>query len=509
MAQSARTSSKGLFVKDSYGLHWFRRDLRVAGNLALQKNWKANDGRVVGVFCFDKKFLGRQDFSFNRFQFFLDTLSSLQQELREIGSDLLFMDVGPKEAFPDLFKELKKQYGSLPELVTWGKDYEPFARKRDKELSQFFRAEGLAVHSERDHLLIEPHELTKKNTDDEHYQVYTPFSKMWLEIFQDDDVKKRVKQQESGLKYLKKRKKGDIEKTFKLTWDDLLKDQKKYEKNLDHYSEENKKQVTVEIPPTGSTQVLTMLEDFKNKIDNYGKDRDIPSEEGTSRFSLYLKNGSLTIPQIIAFFQFEPYKKKKTARDKFFSELIWREFYYHILYHNPRVETEAFHKEYKSLKWKNDKKQFKAWKEGKTGFPIVDAGMRELKTTGWMHNRVRMIVASFLTKDLLIDWRWGEKYFMEELLDGDLAPNNGGWQWAASTGCDPQPYFRIFNPWLQSKKFDPDGIYIKKYIPELKDLPPEKLHQPITGHDTYPEPIVDHHDQRDKALEMYKAARDK
>ena len=215
----------------------------------------------------------------------------------------------------------------------------------------------------------------------------------------------------------------------------------------------------------------------------------------------------MTTGQILTYLKLEPYTKKTTGRDVYFSELIWREFYYHVLYRHPRVESESFNLKYKELTWENNKDYFQAWKNGKTGFPIVDAGMRELKETGWMHNRVRMIVASFLTKDLLVDWRWGENYFMETLLDGDLAPNNGGWQWAASTGCDPQPYFRIFNPWSQSKKFDPDGIYIKKHIPELKDVPSRNLHEPGIKVANYPQPIVEHKVQRELALAMYKKLR--
>ena len=192
---------------------------------------------------------------------------------------------------------------------------------------------------------------------------------------------------------------------------------------------------------------------------------------------------------------------------KFVSEIIWREFYYYILSRNPRVERESFNPLYSKIAWKNNEEWFSAWKEGRTGFPIVDAGMRELNETGWMHNRVRMIVASFLTKDLHIDWRWGEQYFMEKLLDGDLAPNNGGWQWAASTGCDPQPYFRVFNPYLQSEKFDPTGVYIKRFIPELKDCPVKLIHEPPQDlmNRNYPAPMVDHSVQRLEAIALYKS----
>ncbi len=489
--------------KESYGIHWFRRDLRIAGNNGLLRNLKENDGRVVGVFCFDKKFLSRNDFSHNRFQFFIETLFELQKELRRKGSDLLFMDVGPEEAFPDLLKKLNKQYGALPSLMTWGQDYEPFSRERDKKMKKLFEGEGIEVQIQRDHLLIEPHELSKK-TGDGPYQVFTPFSRRWLEIFKTKDVQERVSRQESALKYLKKVNRD--EKLFRLTWNQLFDDKKDYQDILKSYKDENKKKVDIDIPKAGTEAAYEALKEFKKKIDEYGDKRDIPSVKATSRFSMFLKNGSLTVPIIIKYFDLKPFGKKKNNRDAFFNELIWREFYYHILYHFPRVEKEAFLEDFKKVKWINNKNHFKAWKEGKTGYPIVDAGMRELNTTGWMHNRVRMIVASFLTKDLLIDWRWGEQYFMEKLLDGDLAANNGGWQWAASTGCDPQPYFRIFNPWTQGKKFDEDAEYMKTYLPELKDLEASDFHKPI-DHPDYPKPIVDHKERREMALDRYKEAK--
>ncbi len=253
-------------------------------------------------------------------------------------------------------------------------------------------------------------------------------------------------------------------------------------------------QARVPTPKAGSLAAWGALESFRRRLADYGDARDIPSTNGTSHFSIYFKNGSLTVAQVIAALGLKAFARGAGGGPaKFLSELIWREFYYCILFHFPRVETTAFLEKYADLKWENREDWFAAWCEGRTGFPIVDAGMRQLNTTGWMHNRVRMIVASFLTKDLLIDWKWGEKYFMERLLDGDLAPNNGGWQWAASTGCDPQPYFRIFNPHLQEKKFDPKGEYVLRYLPEVDS-------------DRYPRPIVDHAVQREKALALYAKA---
>ncbi len=475
-----------------YGIHWFRRDLRVAGNEALRHNCLKNKGRVVGIFVFDKKFLGRDDFSNNRFQFFLETMKSLKEELNSIGSDLLVLDVGPEEAFPKLLKKLEHK----PNLITFSRDYEPFAVKRDKAMSEFFKTHEIETQSFRDHLIVEPWELTKKDSD-EGYQVYSPFSRRWRVVYSEGDMKNRISSQSLSEKYYK----GPKKKVFSLEWRDLT-SEKDY---LDSYLKENKKSVTIDIPEAGTKAAQTSLLNFKDKIKNYKTDRDIPSINGTSRLSHFLKNGSITTAQIAYSLGLDSFNTLSTGENTFLNELIWREFYYHILYRKPAVEKKAFKPAYEALKWENNKTWFSSWCEGLTGFPIIDAGMRELKNTGFMHNRVRMIVASFLVKDLLVDWRLGEKHFMKELLDGDLAPNNGGWQWAASTGCDAQPYFRIFNPWSQSKKFDKDGVYIKKFIPELKDLDAKRLHSPILDHATYPRPIVDHSVQRNLALDLYKS----
>jgi deoxyribodipyrimidine photo-lyase len=279
---------------------------------------------------------------------------------------------------------------------------------------------------------------------------------------------------------------------------------------LDSTRSANASRVTVPLPPAGHTAARDAVENFRAKVQQYGDQRDFPDTGGTSRLSIYLKNGSITSRQVIALLGLgnEDFKSR-SGTAIFLKEIAWREFYYHILWHNPHVEHQAFNPAYKDLQWENNPQWFELWTQGRTGYPIVDAGMRELNTTGWMHNRVRMIVSSFLTKDLLIDWRWGERYFMQKLLDGDLAPNNGGWQWSASTGCDPQPYFRIFNPELQSKKFDPDGRYIARHVPELAKLagtaaihsPPDDLY---FSRSTYVAPVVVHSEQRLKAMALFK-----
>lgn len=480
-------------MNSDFGLHWFRRDLRVASNPALLKNLKLHKGRVVGLFAFDQIFLDRPDFSHNRFQFFLKTLEALREELRSHGGELLVLNKGPQDVFPWLLKHLK----SPPALVSWNRDYEPFALQRDALVARFLTNQKIAVDTERDHLLIEPLELGKDENAKEGYQVYTPFSRKWRQIFATELVQNR----------LAELKNHRVPK-FQIQWKDLV--DKSFLKNesLDSFLTANAKRVTVTIPKAGHGIALKKVKEFAKLLHEYKDARDYPAVAGTSHFSIYLKNGSLTIPMVISELGLKNYGKKPvSSRDVFLSELIWREFYYHVLFRHPRVETEAFLKKYQKIKWSTNTKHFQAWCEGKTGFPIVDAGMRQLKETGWMHNRVRMIVASFLTKDLHINWQWGEKYFMNLLLDGDLAPNNGGWQWAASTGTDPQPYFRIFNPWRQSERFDPQGDYIRKYIPELKNLSAEELHAPILGHKSYPEPIIDHSEQSKKAIQMYKMAR--
>lgn len=469
----------------AFGLHWFRRDLRIVGNPALEWSLSRHQGKVLGVFCFDRKFLSRPDFSKTRFQFFLETLVKLAEGMRGAGGDLLFLDVGPDEAFSQLFGRMK---GRLPESISFNRDYEPFARQRDARMESFFEKSGVKVHHDADHLLVEPSEIKKPSDPRSPYQVYTPFYKRWLEILGEDRIQERLKRQSA-------RKPKPV---FSLAWRDVLKDID--DKVLESY----RSKIDINLPEAGAAAAWERMKQFAKKIDRYGTARDLPAESGTSGFSIFFKNGSLTVPRVIA--ALELHRAKGDGAKKFLSELAWREFYYYILYHFPRVETEAFQTRFKDIPWKNDEKEFDAWKEGRTGFPIVDAGMRQLNSTGWMHNRVRMIVASFLTKDLLIDWKWGERYFMEKLIDGDLAPNNGGWQWAASTGCDPQPYFRVFNPLLQSQKFDAQGDYIRKYVPELASLPSSEIHDPPADFRAkkYLRPLVNHAARRLEAIEMFK-----
>lgn len=486
-----------------FGIHWFRRDLRVAGNPALRWNCKQNQGRTLGIFFFDSQFLSRPDFSIHRFGFFLQTLKALQDELREMGGDLLVLDHGPGPGFDFLLSKLGSK---IPSCITFNRDYEPFARQRDERIIQKLESLGVQIHTERDHLLIEPRELQRDLQPGGFYQVYSPFCKKWLSILEQEEVQERVIRQKEAVSYLEKRLKGQrIEPFFKVTWKELL-SQNLIDDSLSRMMNENAALLRIKLPPAGSLAAYEQVRNFKPKLDQYLEQRDFPDLAGTSRLSIYFKNGSITPALVLNLLGLKSANfKDQNGKTQFLKELIWREFYYHILFHCPKVESKAFLSRYKNISWGNNEKWFEAWKEGKTGFPIVDAGMRELKTTGWMHNRVRMIVASFLTKDLLIDWKWGERYFMNELLDGDLAPNNGGWQWAASTGCDPQPYFRVFNPYLQSKKFDPQGEYIRKYVPELRRLGATEIHAPDPH--LYHQPIVNHAIQKEKAVALYRDCR--
>jgi deoxyribodipyrimidine photo-lyase len=488
----------------TWGLHWFRRDLRVSGNPALALNHESNGGSVLGIFCFDPVFLARPDFSPDRFCFFLQSLEALRRELRNRGGDLLVLEGGPHEAFAGLFRILNDKQIQLPRTISWNRDYEPFARKRDLEMQRFFSSQSLEVVTAADHLLAEPEEIFPTGAGAKgFYSVFTPFARRWFDFLHSNTGMDRINKQIAALR-------PENSLHFGLKWTSLFQESEPPQDQLDRYLTQALRRVQVPLPPAGHAAAVTAAQAFANKLSSYGDDRDFPERNGTSRLSVYLKNGSITIRQIIAILGLGQTEfKDKSGQSTWLRELAWREFYYHILWHRPDVEHQAFLPKYQNLIWHNNVELFERWKTGTTGFPIVDAAMRELQQTGFMHNRCRMIVASFLTKDLLIDWRWGERHFMQKLIDGDLAPNNGGWQWAASTGCDPQPYFRIFNPALQSRKFDPDGQYISRYVPELSALAGKpEIHDPSPqfARDKYYEPIVSHSMQRLRAMELFKAS---
>lgn len=527
------------------GIHWFRRDLRLQDNVALYENCRQTQGNTLGVFCLDTQFLSRDDFSANRFAFFLMTLLELQKDLRNQGCDLWIVAAPPAKVLSSLmqvFGSTASETSSM--LLTWNRDYEPYARARDKIIYELAQQKSIEVKTFRDHLILEPQEVLK--SDGGFYQVFTPFARKWLEVIQQKNYKDRIvattsqidSTKASPLNKISFQRQQTLQTLRKYLQTNLIHDSgeskvgtdssqlsvlKKLESFLEsqaddgsEFQRQNDLKVTIKIPTAGALVAQEKFKKFQKLwLQKYTDERDFPFLNGTSQLSIYLKNGSLTTQQMVRglYQACTSASHLKSTENSFFSleniflkELIWREFYYSILLHCPRVEHESFLSQYKNIAWENDIDLFEKWKLGQTGFPIVDAGMRQLRQTGWMHNRVRMIVASFLTKDLLIDYRWGEKYFMHQLLDGDLAANNGGWQWAASTGCDAQPYFRIFNPWLQGAKFDPQAQYIKTYIPELKNVSAKNIHDPNGERNFphYPSPVVDHSLQKQKAILLYK-----
>ena len=492
-----------------YALHWFRRDLRLAGNAALREGWRRFDGRVVGLFCLDQTFLSRPDFSERRFAFFLRTLTALREEMQALGGDLLVIDSPPAVAFSRLMDAL----GNGPALVTFNRDYEPFASTRDQAIGSLLVARGIEYGTFRDHLLLEPNELSKGTGG--HYSVYSPFARAWRARAAGGDIRSRIALHRSGLDYLARRVAGHCEaKWFRLRWSELWRPGVTPPADvLEAFTERCERRLGgFPLPKAGSVAAFAALQALAPRLATYHSTRDrLDDPHGTSGLSIYFKNGSLVPTQAMAYLGLDPEQDPAEGAGKYLSELIWREFYFAILAHVPEVESLEFQVNCRGLPWEHSDLRFDAWQQGRTGFPVVDAAMRQLAATGTMHNRARMIVASFLTKDLLLDWRLGERTFMAALLDGDLAANNGGWQWAASTGCDAQPYFRVFNPTLQGLRFDPTGAYVLRWLPELAPLRSKgpkgakDIHAPPDPERLgYVRPIVDHQRQRQKALALFK-----
>lgn len=433
--------------KDSLSFFWFRRDLRIDDNAGLYR--ALTSGRkVLPVFIFDTEILDKlEDKKDARVYFIWKKIHEIKHDLENrYGSSLLIKHGKPLE----IYKELVREYNI--HSVFANRDYEPAARQRDKEVYEFLKEEGIDFKGFKDQVLFDKDEVLKD--DGTPYEVYTPYMKKYKSQLNDFYLKS----------YPVRKYHANFVKTN--NFDDVTLKEIGFE------------QTYVDFPDDSFDESI---------IETYDQTRDFPAQRGTSRLSLHLRFGTISIRELARF--------AKAKNEKYFNELIWRDFYQMILYHFPESVDKAFKPKYDSIKWENNEEHFAAWCEGKTGYPLVDAGMRELNETGYMHNRVRMLVASFLTKHLLIDWRWGETYFAQKLLDYDQASNVGGWQWAAGCGVDAAPYFRIFNPELQLKKFDPDYKYIKKWVPEWNTK-------------KYPEPIVDHKAAREKALERYKKALD-
>lgn len=424
-------------------IFWFRRDLRLEDNLAL---FYALQGEypVQPIFIFDTNILSElKNPNDPRVHFIHSEIEHLQVQFLERGTTLDVRTGPPLEVWTQLLNDYQV------ENVWANRDYEPYARERDKVIFDLLKDQGISFKAKKDHVIFEKDEISK--ADGTPYTVYTPYSKRWKAQLTHEHVKEVPSQTISNW-----------HQTHRLAIP-----------SLDSLGFE---------PSNIGLPIRTP--DLK-VIEQYHKTRDFPSVKGTSRLGLHLRFGTISIRQLV--------RDTGPLNEKFKNELIWRDFYQSILWHFPEVVNHNFNRKYDGVQWRNDVDEFQKWCEGKTGYPIVDAGMRELNETGYMHNRVRMIVASFLTKHLLVHWSWGEAYFAEKLLDYELASNNGGWQWAAGTGVDAAPYFRVFNPYLQTERFDPKKEYITKWVPEFQS-------------NNYPAPMVDHQMARKRAIATYKEA---
>jgi deoxyribodipyrimidine photo-lyase len=426
-------------VTPKVSLFWFRRDLRLEDNVglfhALQSKFP-----VIPIFIFDNDILDSLPKNDARVGFIHESLSKINIQLQEMGSSILIKMGKTQEVWQSLLQEFEIKE------VFFNKDYEPYAITRDLNICALLQSNNSIVHSFKDQVIFEQKEITK--SDGLPYTVYTPYKNKWLE---------KYKTMAPILEYDTK---AYFSNFYKSNFSFLSLEQIGFE------------QSSIKVKPHNLT-----------KITNYHETRDFPALDSTSYLSPHLRFGTVSIRKLVNW--------AVRKNDIFLSELIWREFFMQILYSFPKVMNQNFKSAYDGIKWRNEEEDFKRWCTGTTGYPMVDAGMRELNETGYMHNRVRMVVASFLCKHLLIQWQWGEAYFAEKLLDYELSANVGNWQWAAGTGCDAAPYFRVFNPDIQLKKFDEKGIYIRKWIPEF-DL-------------GYGEPMVEHAMARDRAIATYKA----
>ncbi len=441
-------------------IFWFRRDLRLHDNAGFYHALKSGHP-VLPIFIFDKNILDKLPEKDARVGFLHSTLSDIKTELEKLGSTLDVRYGNPSEIWQQLLAE-----HDIAQVYT-NHDYEQYAIKRDTEVKEMLESKEIEFKTYKDHVIFEKFEVTKK--DGLPYTVFTPYSKVWKAKL--ETKMSKMIEEANGTEV-------DVSYFFKAYPNE------KYFANLHKsspakmhsLSEMGFEKSDIEIPSTTVARKVIM---------NYDKTRNFPAnEEGTSHLGIHFRHGTISIR--------DKARKGQKLNATYLSELIWRDFYSQILFHFPHVEKNAFREKYEHVEWRYDEDDYKKWCEGKTGYPIVDAGMRELNATGHMHNRVRMITASFLTKHLMIDWRWGEKYFAEKLLDFDLASNNGGWQWAAGCGTDAAPYFRVFNPYTQREKFDKNWEYVKRWVPEH-------------GTDEYPEAMVEHKFARQRALDTYKA----
>ncbi len=474
----------------STSIVWLRRDLRLGDNVALERAARESE-RVVCAFVLDPELLRSGEFGAPIVSFFFDSLAALREKLRARDSDLALLE-------GDFSKELAKLAKRIDASgVYFNVDYEPAALDRDARVRAALEKRGLTVSSFVDHVYFGADETFKDNG--EPYTVFTPFKRRWLD--HQAHAPRPPAASESAIE-TKLLGRAAIGHTLEIP-------------QPERYGYETSER----FPKGGEDRGRKILRDFaRERIGEYADARNFPELPGTSHLSPHLRAGTIGIRTCVHAAldaRARARGKHATSMETWLSELIWRDFYMQILANFPRVATGPFVEAARALKYRRSDKDFQAWCEGRTGYPIVDAAMIQLNTYGWMHNRLRMIVASFLSKDLLLDYRLGERYFAQHLADYDLAANNGGWQWASSTGTDAAPYFRVFNPTLQSKKFDPDGTFIKSMIPALAKLPPKAIHEPSLlspleaealgfrlGRD-YPEPIVDHGEARKRALAAF------
>ncbi len=469
-------------------IHWHRRDLRAADNRGLTA--AAESGAVLPVFVFDDEIL--QHGASPRVAYMLEALDALGEWYRERGSDLLVAQGDPREVLPALALETDA------EAVVWNRDYSGIARRRDAAVRQSLNAVDVTRESYHDAICHEPGSITTNDGDP--YSVFTYFCRKWHDREKDEPFDPPAK---SALV-------NPADLSISDGWSSDLPD---IEELGFETPEANLQTAT---PAAARERLVSFCSD---DIYRYHERRDYPADECTSRLSADLKWGTIGIRDVyeetVAAMASVETDAEREAIEEFQSQLAWREFYAHVLFFNPDVVTENY-KEYENpIGWRSDSSGLRAWKAGETGYPIIDAGMRQLLREGYMHNRVRMIVASFLTKDLLIDWRAGYDWFREKLVDHDTANDNGGWQWAASTGTDAQPYFRIFNPMTQGERYDPDAEYITQYVPELDGVPAEQIHawnelSPTQRQQLapeYPAPVVDHAERRREAISMFERAR--
>lgn len=429
---------------DKISIFWFRRDLRLHDNVALFNALKSGE-KVLPIFIFDTSILDKLPKNDARVSFIIKELRSMNEHLKSFDASIDIYHGKPIEVFESLIKKYP-----IASVFT-NHDYEPYAIKRDQEIKELLSSENINYNSFKDQVIFEKNEITKK--DGNPYVVYTPYSKKWIEAYE------------------------QINHTH-YTSEDLL---------SQLYTQSKAKELTLE--ELGFEETNTPIKNyiFNSRIINeYEETRNFPALDNTSKLGPHLRFGTVSVRQMVS-------RAEEQENKTFLKELIWREFFMQILWHFPHTHKDSFKPKYDRIIWRNNEDDFKKWCNGTTGYPMVDAGMRQLNNTGFMHNRVRMLVGSFLCKHLLIDWRWGEAYFAEKLHDYEMSSNVGNWQWVAGTGVDASPYFRIFNPTSQIKKFDKDFSYIKKWVPDFQEL-------------TYPSPMVDHKFARERCLKTYKEA---